>query len=130
MGTAGAERDCSYEPNGHGSFNPTTGVATISPLFLGTRMAKVKIPAAIYALMEGIGARCEPWYDTGAGTVPAISIGVPGIRYPHTNATNMLYGDGHAGVVGAPLAGRGAWTGMTLGFTNGKYWFYNGTGAF
>ncbi len=93
---------------------------------LGAKVTIISNPSSLYLIWDGAQHRTEIHKDTG-GTIPNLSIGLPGPRYAHNKlAINMLYSDGHVEAINAPLSGRGTYTGIVAGigrFTNGKPWY-------
>ena len=119
---ASASTDNSYQSNG---WDPNGG---ISNLAMGSKISSFASPSSLYMVLEGIYYRTECWYNDGANSDPAYTIGVPRVRYPHKLSLNMLYADCHVDSFKAPLAYRGGGTGVGAAntaacYTNGKSWY-------
>lgn len=115
-GTGAGEDSNSYMPNGY---------SVSSNLYMGNKNSRFKKPSALYALLEGIYYRAEPWSNDGANTI--YSIGVKNVRYPHNKGLNILYADGHCAGLKGYLVGRGGFGGgpsnEASSFSNGWSWF-------
>ncbi len=121
---ASASSDNSYQANGWSS-EPTSGADN---LVMGAKISSINSPSSLYMVLEGIYYRTDCWYNDGAGSDPAYSLGVPRVRYPHKLSLNMLYADCHVDSFKAPLAYRGGGTGVGAAntaacYTNGKSWY-------
>ncbi len=93
-GTGASELDNSYQANGWDS----------SPgMYLSTRVVKFIRASEIPAMYDGLYYRNEPWYNAGTGSTPAFPVGMGYARYAHRLGLNMLFADGHAIYVKAPL---------------------------
>jgi prepilin-type N-terminal cleavage/methylation domain-containing protein len=90
--------------------------------YAGAKMARLKYPSSINAMIENKDFRAQPWDNGGAE---------PGfMRYHNNDAnTNVLHGDGHATNNVGTLRARGNYTGgtsnMADSYSNGKAWYRN-----
>ncbi|MFZ2657113.1 MAG: hypothetical protein WAX69_19420 [Victivallales bacterium] len=125
-GTGNDELSCSYGPNG---FNRED--QAYDGLACGSRISMIRNPSSLYLLYDSVSYRSNVAQTTGAGTIPAISLGISSVRYVHGKLSlNMSYSDMHVDSLKAPLIGRGNDLGSTEGslisasrWSNGKVWF-------
>jgi prepilin-type processing-associated H-X9-DG protein len=93
-GTVASLSENSYQPNG---WDATSGY------YLSTKIVRFKSPSTLAAMFDGIYYRADPWFNDGIGSIPAYTIGMRYANYTHNKGLNMLFADGHATYLKAPL---------------------------
>ena len=92
---------------------------------MGAKISRIKNPTKVRLLWDGSSACIPLGWEDGWGTYPGYLVGIRGVRYVHGKGTNMLYTDGHADFLKAPLNDRGTFVGGNYpdNFTNGIHWY-------
>ena len=117
-GTSTNEVSTSYGVNGSSEEPGFDGQAC------GIKLSRIRYPSSLYLLYDTVHYRTNnPEMNTGAGTIPAFTIGMGYVRYVHgSKSFNMLYSDSHVESLPAVLMGCGWWNNQA-GWSNGKSWF-------
>ena len=120
-GFGAGESENSYQSN---SWNYATDGTpyTHDGLAFGAKTSKIKNPASLYLVYDGLYHRNQADRNDGSGSIPAgiTSVGIRCVRYVHNRGINMLYAEGHVESLKCPLL-----PGIWFGRFGGEHWGYD-----